>query len=102
MRGDPLPETWDELPPERQIEDVAHFVRVVSERQARGAGVGQKQFRELDVVLPSGFSVTDDWHSQVVSKLKQVGLVVSKGTAWELAPGVSARTVWEKLTPAYW
>jgi hypothetical protein len=102
MRGEPAPSTWDELPPEKQVRDVAHFVKIVSERQARGDGVGQKQFRELNVILPSGFPITDDWHSDVVGKLRQVGIVVAKGTAWELAPGVGAGDVWEKLTPVYW
>ena len=102
MRGEPVPGTWDELAPEKQVRDVAYFVKVVSERLESGLGVGQKQFRELGVVLPSGFPVTDEWHSDIVGKLKQVGIIVAKGTAWELAPGVNAQTVWERMTPVYW
>jgi len=79
-------DNWDFLPATQQVEDIIDFARVVWQRSQNGQRFGQKEFRELQYYLPSGFKVTDGLHSTLFRCLQDGGIAQRQGNNWIITP----------------
>jgi hypothetical protein len=90
------PENWQDLTAPEQVVDLKDFVWFVWKRDQTGQGIGQREFRNLDYRLPSGYKVTDTLHGALFAYLRDAKIARKNGTAWEVQP----KAQWEKRIDA--
>lgn len=80
-----LPDNWHDLNALNQKRDILYFATYIWRRQQLNMPCGQKEFRGLNVTLPSGFRVTDKLHSTLLAFLDDRLEAISKsGNQWKL------------------
>lgn len=78
------PDEWCKLTAKEKCADVVDFATVVHQRQLNKLSIGQKEFRQLRHVLPSGFEIGDKLHGELVEVLEKVGAIRRSGKTWQM------------------
>jgi hypothetical protein len=92
---------WQALPASERLNDIVDFALLICERERNYQGFGQKAFREMRHFLPSGFRVSDEIHTDLMSYLESGGLATRSGNNWMLSPTCGREHILRRVFEAW-